>query len=333
MKVSIIIPHHNETKEQIHKLINSIDSQRGIDFNDIEVILCRDVETPPIDDCDFSEYSNIKDRLIRVISPYKQNPGMSRQTGIDVAKGEYVFFCDADDCLYTNLVLRELIQNIDNSHADVYRFNFIEEIGSFTSDELQYQVKGHNWVWVFAKAYNREWLNKNNIRFNETIRWHEDTYFNLLCQYCEPQTVDINSVAYLWCFSRTSITRVGNHEYTFNSIDEYLDAVGKAFDKIYSEYGKNCGKSVLNVINTYYKTLMHPDNRNKEKYEYIEGCFYRFIKRFANNLFDGIPLDIQQYFASLVWSGDRDFLPELSLSQYLKYLKEKYEQHNTERNN
>lgn len=333
MKLSIIIPHHNETKEQIHKLLNSIDSQAGIDFNDIEVILCRDVEKSPLDECDFSQYSHIKDRIVRVVSKYKENPGMSRQAGTDIAKGDYVFFCDADDCLYSLLVLRELIDNINATNADVYRFNFVEEVGSFFSDELQYQLKGHNWVWVFAKAYRKEWLTDHNIRFNENIRWHEDTYLNLLCQYCDPKTVDINSVAYLWCFSRTSITRVGNHEYTFNSIDEYLDAVGRAFDKIYKEYGKNCGKSVLNVINTYYKTLMHPDNRNKEKYEYIESCFYKFIKRYANNLFNGIPIDIQQYFASLVWSGDRDFLPELSLSQYLKYLKEKYEQYNTERNN
>lgn len=333
MKLSIIIPHHNETKEQIHKLLNSIDSQAGIDFKDIEVVLCRDIEKSPLDECDFSQYSNIKNRIVRVVSQYKENPGMSRQAGIDIAKGDYVFFCDADDCLYSLLVLRELIDNINATNADVYRFNFIEEVGSFFNDTLQYQMKNHNWVWVFAKAYRKEWLTKNNIRFNEYIRWHEDTYFNLLCQYCEPKTIDINDVAYLWCFSKTSVTRVGNHEYTFNSIDEYLDAVGRAFDKIYTEYGKNCGKNVLNVINTYYKTLMNPNNRDKEKYNYIESCYYRFVKNFASNLFDGIPMDIQKYFAQLVYCGDNDFLPELSLSQYLKYLKEKYEQHNTEGNN
>lgn len=325
MKISIIIPHHNETKEQIHSLLNSIDSQVGIDFNDLEIILCRDIETSPLDDCDFSEYKNIHNRIIRLKSSYKQNPGMSRQTGVDYAKGDYVFFCDADDSLYSVIVLRELIENINKTNADVYRFRFVEEIGSFESDDLWYQVKPTNWVWVFAKAYRRQWLIDNNIRFNETIRWHEDTYYNLLCQYCEPNTVDIEDVAYLWKFSRTSVTRVNNHEYTFNTIDEYLDAVGKAFDKITNEYKKNCGQDVLKVMNTYYKTLMHPNNADQPKYEYIERCYYNFVRRFANNLFDGIPMDIQRFMASLVWSGDREFLPRLSLDSYLRYLKEKYE--------
>ena len=325
MKLSIIIPHHSETKEQIHPLLNSIDSQVGIDFNDIEVILCCDNETSPLDDCDFSEYKNLIGRITKLKSPYRQSPGMSRQVSIDLCNGDYVFFCDADDCLYHVAVIRELIENIENTKADVYRFNFIEEVGSFYSDVLQYQMKNHNWVWVFAKAYRKEWLKENNIRFNETIRWHEDTYFNLLCQSCNPKTIDINDVGYLWRFSKTSVTRVGNHEYTFNSIDEYLDAVSKAFVKITNEYHKNCSTNILNVINTYYKTLMHPDNKNQNKYEYIESCFYKFIKRFASNLFNGIPIDIQKYFAQLVWSGDRDFLPELSLSQYLKYLFNKYE--------
>ena len=325
MKLSIIIPHHLETEEQIHPLLNSIDSQVGIDFNDIEVILCCDSETSPLDECDFSEYKNISDKILKLKSPYKQNPGMSRQLGVNNAKGDYIFFCDADDCLYHVVVLRELLENIKNTKADVYRFNFIEEIGSFFDDRLEYQMKSANWIWVFAKAYRRQWLKDNNICFNENIRWHEDTYFNLLCQYCNPKTVDINDVAYLWRFSKTSVTRVNNHEYTFNTIDEYLDAVSRAFEKITNEYRQNCAQNILNVINTYYKTLMHPSNRTQPKYELIEECFYKFIKRFANNLFTEIPLDIQQYLAQLVWSGDKDFLPELSLSSYLKYLKNKYE--------
>lgn len=201
-RVSIIIPHHSETAEQIHPLLNSIDSQVGIDFNDIELVLCCDLETSPLDDCDFSEYKNIAGRILKLKSAYKQNPGMSRQTALNQASGEYILFCDADDSLYHSLVLRELIDNIDNSHADVYRFKFLEEVGSFENDSLQYIAKDYNWVWVFGKAYKKDWLKANTIEFNKTIRWHEDTYFNLLCQYCNPKTVDVDDTIYLWKFSR-----------------------------------------------------------------------------------------------------------------------------------
>ena len=321
-KLSIITPHHNETKEQIHPLFNSIDSQVGIDFNDIEILLCCDLETSPLDDCDFSEYKNISDKIIKLKSPYKENPGMSRQVCIDKAKGDYVFFCDADDCLYHVAVLRELVENINNTNADVYRFNFIEEVGSFENDELLYQMKNCNWIWVFGKAYKTSWLREHNIRFNENIRWHEDSYFNLLCQYNNPKTVDINDVSYLWKFSRTSVTRVGNHEYTFNSIDEYIDAMSRAFDIIRNDYNQNPALDILKLIDNYYSTLLDPGNRNQQKYEEIERCYYDFVKRFASNLFEEIPLDIQQILAQL--GSARNFLPELSLSSYLKYLDNKY---------
>jgi len=326
MKLSIVIPYHKESLNFLKPLLRSLNEQVGIDYNDVEFLFCKDTEEyNELDDYDFSEFENLQGRTRTLVSPFATNPGMSRQLGIDEAKGEYIFFCDADDSLYHVGVFRELIDNINNSHADVYRFEFIEEIGSFFNNDLIYDIKKFNWIWVFAKTYRKQFLIENNICFNPTIRWHEDTYFNLLCQYKKPKTIDINSKAYLWRFNKNSITRINNHEYTFNTIDEYLNAVGKAFIKIQTEYNMNCAIDIIKVINTYYKTLMHPDNRNQPKYEVIEKAYYEFVRRFANNLFDEIPLDIQRVFASLVWVGDRDFLPELSLSSYLKYLKRKYE--------
>lgn len=325
MKLSIVIPYHKESLNFIKPLLRSLNEQVGVNYDEIEFLFCKDTEEyNELDDYDFNEFENLKGRVRTLISPYPANPGMSRQLGINEAKGEYVFFCDADDSLYHLGVFRELLDNINHSQADVYRFKFIEEIGSFFSNDLIYDIKGFNWVWVFAKAYRVQFLKEHNICFNPNIRWHEDTYFNLLCQYCQPKTIDIDSKAYLWRFNKQSITRVNNHEYTFNTIDEYLDAISKAFDKIRNEYHLDCAIDIIKVINTYYKTLLHPDNRNQPKYEYIEKCYYEFVRRFANNLFDEIPLDIQKVFASLIWSGDRDFLPELSLNSYLKYLKEKY---------
>lgn len=325
MFLSIVIPYHLETSDQIKPLLRSINEQVGVDFNDFEILLCNDIrERTRLEDCSFDEYENLKNiRFIK--SQYPANPGMSRQAGVDNAKGDYVFFCDADDCLYSYGVLRCLKENILNTNADVYRFKFLEEIGSFETDDLWYTQKDFNWVWVFAKAYRRAFLKQNDITFHPQNRWHEDTYFNLLVRYCDPKVIDIDIDAYLWKFSRTSITRVNNHEYTFNSIDEYLQSVGLAFDKILNIYKKDPTEDILKVINTYYKTLMHPSNKTKSKYEYIEECFYKFILKYAPKLLDELPLEVQRYFANLVWSGDRDFLPELSLKSYLEYLRTKYQ--------
>ena len=326
MLFSIIIPYHTETSEQIKPLMRSINEQVGIKFDDLEILMCNDMkdEITPLDTYTFNEYENLRGRIIKLKSPYKCNPGMSRQLGINNAKGEYLIFCDADDSLFHYCALRAAADNINQSHADVYRFKFMEEIGSFETDDLWYSSKNQNWVWMFAKVYKKQFLLENNITFESRNRWHEDTYFNLLTKYCEPKTVDIDSMFYLWRFSRTSVTRVGNHEYTFNTIDEYLQSTSYAFEKITKEYKKNCLDSILCVVYNYYNTLMDPANKGKAKYEEIEKAYYNFVKRLVPNLFNSIPPQVQTFFAKLATGDSQTFLPEKSLKDFLTYLKEKY---------
>ena len=99
--------------------------------------------------------------------------------------------------------------------------------------------------------------------------------------------------------------------------------MSRAFEKVRDEYKKNPSIDILRVISNYYYTLLDPKNITKEKYPVIEKCYYDFIKRFAINLFDGIPMEIQQVLAK--FAQGNDFLPQLSLDSYLKYLKSKYE--------
>ena len=44
MDLSIIIPYHDETAEKIEPLMNSINWQIGVNFSNIETILCNDLE-------------------------------------------------------------------------------------------------------------------------------------------------------------------------------------------------------------------------------------------------------------------------------------------------
>lgn len=96
--VSIIIPVYNAEK-YLRQCIESVLSQT---FEDWELIL--------VDDGSNDDSNNIcrnyadKDRRIRIIA--KANGGLSsaRNAGLDVAKGEFVFFLDADDELYPHSI-------------------------------------------------------------------------------------------------------------------------------------------------------------------------------------------------------------------------------------
>ena len=322
--ISVVIPYHSESLQDIAPMLRSLNEQVGIDFNTLEILMCKDTEEKnKIDTYSFSEYENLKGRIKRFVSPHSCNPGMSRQIALDHAEGEYVFFCDADDALYTLGTLRSLYENIEKTHADVYRFNFIEEVGSFFGPQLVYDSKPVNWVWVFAKAYKIEFLRAHNVRFEPNIRWHEDTYFNLLCRYSDPVVIDIQMHAYLWKFNKKSITRLNNHEYTFNAIADYLYASNEAFKKITKEYHKNCTLDILRVINKYYKVLLDPKNRTQPKYNEIEKCYYNFVRGTANSLFNGLPEDFKKAIAQLPVSPN-DTNPSISLEDYLKSLRNKY---------
>ena len=326
-KLSIIIPYHSEKISTIKPLMQSIDNQSGIHFEDIEIIMSKDTNIPnEIDDYPFTEYPNISDKITKIISEVKNNPGASRQAGLDVCNGEYVCFCDADDCLLSQLDLRVMLEQVDSSEkADVYRFKFIEEVGSFVDDSLQYLPHDVNWIWVFAKIYKVEFLKKHNIRFNPSLRWHEDTYFNLLCRYCNPKSIDLNNSTYLWKFSRSSITRVNDHEYTFNSIPDYLYATAAAFEKATLEYKVDCTNDILGVITRYYYTLNDPTSKSKEMYNQVEHCYYNFVRRVASGLFKGIPIEHQVIIAQISRTLDIRYIPERTLPDYLKYLAAKYE--------
>ena len=135
--ISIIVPVYNVEK-YLEKCLNSILSQ---DYRGYEVLLIDDGSTdnsPMICD-DFSrKYNNI-----RVI--HKTNGGLSaaRNIGIKEAKGEYVFFVDSDDSLYSN-ALSCLVEPLQNEIIDIVIgcINLEYDDGSIVPEENVFNQRG-----------------------------------------------------------------------------------------------------------------------------------------------------------------------------------------------
>src|SRR3989338_8307313 len=93
VKISVIIPVYNARKF----LKTSVDSVLGQNYKNIEIILIDDGSTDKSGEiCD--DYAK-KDRRIKVIHQKNSGPAAARNTGIENAKGEFLFFADADDFL------------------------------------------------------------------------------------------------------------------------------------------------------------------------------------------------------------------------------------------
>ena len=112
IKLSVIVPVYNAENE-LKKSIESILSQTE---KNIEIILVDDGSS------DNSLYIckefEKKDRRIKVI--HQENAGVSvaRNTGIEVATGEYIGFVDSDDWIELNMYER-LLSEAQRSGADV----------------------------------------------------------------------------------------------------------------------------------------------------------------------------------------------------------------------
>ena len=90
--LSIIIPVYNQ-EELIKKAINSLPVR-----DDLEIIVIDDAST----DNTVKSVESLERNDIRLITlSTKQSIGYCRNVGLDAAHGEFVFWLDSDDYVYT----------------------------------------------------------------------------------------------------------------------------------------------------------------------------------------------------------------------------------------
>src|SRR5690606_9614369 len=120
--VSIIIPIYNAEKS----LDRSLDSLNNQTYDTLELIFINDAssDTSPVIIKDFIEGNRDKNFEIKVIN-HEQNKGVAaaRNTGLDVAIGEYVYFLDADDWIEPDAI-ELMVKEAMSTDADIVGFNW-----------------------------------------------------------------------------------------------------------------------------------------------------------------------------------------------------------------
>ena len=95
--VSVIIPVYNTDKYLSHCL----DSLINQTINKIEIICVNDCSSDNSKEI-IKEYALKDKRIILVDNKIKHGAGISRNIGLNIAKGDYVFFMDSDDYISNN---------------------------------------------------------------------------------------------------------------------------------------------------------------------------------------------------------------------------------------
>ena len=119
LKLSIVVPIY-KVEPYLPKCVESLLAQ-DLPKEDYEIILVDDGSPDRCGEiCDgyAARYANVK-------AVHRKNGGLSaaRNTGIEVAQGEYVQFVDSDDYLEPN-VLKAMVEKMDSDKLDILRFNY-----------------------------------------------------------------------------------------------------------------------------------------------------------------------------------------------------------------
>lgn len=219
MKLSIIIPQYKETEQVLKSGLDSIANQKGIDLNDLEVIIVND-HSDVVPSYEFLKQYPYRIRLYK--AAVNGGPGMARQLGTDCAKGKYILYMDADDCLISCISLRYVMNY--KGKADIIRGKFFNEAQNRVDD---------GWTWFHGKFYKRKFLVDRSIRFYEGIRVNEDACFNAVARVLG-KTEDIDEIITFWAKNPNSITRSDN-KFVVKCFDDFLKGKMWAFKRLQEE--------------------------------------------------------------------------------------------------
>ncbi len=237
MKISVVVPIYNAEKT----LTRCVDSLRNQTYNNIEILLIDDGSTD--NSGTISDSYAKDDNRIKVL--HKRNGGVAaaRNTGMDIATGEYITFCDSDDTVSPEYV-EKLYIAVKNANADIAICDFIKvgkdrlslkscriSPGVYDSDSLRSHclpslLVGNDKDNFFPAITNNCWgklfrktiLERNRKYFFEDISFGEDKLVVLSCILDASKIVYLdNEYLYFYYMTENSIT----HKYSSTMLCEY----------------------------------------------------------------------------------------------------------------
>lgn len=168
--ISVIIPVYN-TMPYLTELLNSLEAQ-DMDKNRFEVIAVNDGST------DYSgEILDVyakRNANFRVVHQANSGwPGKPRNVGVDVARGDYVFFCDGDDVLGRE-ALRRMAEYAQRHDVDILIPKMVGLGGRKVMSGLYRATRLDTPLEVALRSLNPIKLIRRSLMLEQGIRFKEE---------------------------------------------------------------------------------------------------------------------------------------------------------------
>ncbi len=276
-KLGILITQYNEDEKVIVNLLNSIAVQQNIDFKDIEVIICNDGSNTILEE----KFLNAYNFSIKYIRQEHMGVSAARNSCLDASNAEYVMFCDADD-MFENLYSISRIFFEMKKPFDVLNCSFIEELKA-SDGAIKLLKKDNDCVFVHGKVYRRAFLTENNIRWNESLTIHEDSYFNILCKQMAKEYRYCYEQMYIWKWRDASVCR-RDPKYMLKTYTNLLDSNEALIDELKNKgMEREAGQVAYSALFDLFYTLNKSewmDSANKKYVDKTVECFKVFFQKF-----------------------------------------------------
>ena len=224
-KVSIIVPCYNVEK-YLDQCMNNLVNQS---LQEIEIILVDDGSPDRVPEmCD--EWA-MKDNRIKVIHKKNEGLGYARNSGLEIAMGEYVTFVDSDDYVATD-TYRIAYEEAQKANACAVFFGIQNEYkkGKWSIQKIYEkqiwegeQVTDYILDMIACAPYvkeERKWymstccgiyrhfiINENNVHFlSERYYLCEDLLFNISFLGYANKIIYVPKTLYYYCLNSSSIT-------------------------------------------------------------------------------------------------------------------------------
>lgn len=254
---SIIIPVYN-VEQYLEDCIRSIINQ---DYKNYEIICINDAST----DNSLEVLQKLKEKYLFAdicIVENDKNEGLSytRNRGLELAKGEYVWFVDSDDMIAENS-LSILYDTVSGEELDIVYFDMEVRDEAKWAKERKYNPQKYEYKNLYSgeelfvafyrngdfkvescrQLYSREFLLKNELRFYEKI-FHEDNLFFAISLLSAKKVKNLTRDLYIYrrrdgsIMSRLSLARVQSVFIVFSelmnfwNVHGFSEEVNKAFE-------------------------------------------------------------------------------------------------------
>ena len=279
--MDIIIPQSHEIEEDIKNLLNSLNIQKNVDFNEIGIIIVNNHSKCQIRKGMLRNYHKLQTSYYRTDSI--ATIGEAIQYGIDISNAEYVTFMYCKDSVFGKTFLFDAIEYIKRHHLYSLFTPNVEIVGSGSkTDDLKHTIA--DYMTLRGLIVSRELLVENNIKFSSDLNYFEDIEFiHKLLSVVQYEDTDAPFVS--WRKEKNDATKCYYVEY----IDDYIKMRDRLNELIMKVDGPVAQYAVIGIFSAcvFVNSKYFKESKNyssKEKYTNDLKNMYLKYSEYINKL-------------------------------------------------